>query len=181
MGANFSTFKPEFNTFHAVLMNYDAPADRWPAPLKASFEDYMKNGGGLVAVHAADNAFASWPAFNDMTVWAVGAIEASRPVHIGTTATASSSRIPLPARGQPWPARAVSSHPARQRSSHHQGAASGLDAPGRRVMRAAAWPGQEHDSAGNCLLRSGQRRYQDMTNRNSWCSRMARAACFTPR
>jgi type 1 glutamine amidotransferase len=48
-------------------MNYDAPADRWPAPLKASFEDYMKNGGGLVAVHAADNAFASWPAFNDMT------------------------------------------------------------------------------------------------------------------
>ncbi|HZM95777.1 MAG TPA: ThuA domain-containing protein [Vicinamibacterales bacterium] len=67
VGANFSTFKPEFNTFHAVLMNYDAPADRWPAPLKASFEDYMKNGGGLVAVHAADNAFASWPAFNDMT------------------------------------------------------------------------------------------------------------------
>jgi type 1 glutamine amidotransferase len=47
-------------------MNYDAPDDRWPASIKTSFEDYMKKGGGLVSVHAADNAFAGWAAFNEM-------------------------------------------------------------------------------------------------------------------
>jgi len=34
--------------------------------LKASFERYMTGGGGLVSVHAADNAFAEWTAFNEM-------------------------------------------------------------------------------------------------------------------
>jgi uncharacterized protein len=34
--------------------------------LKASFEKYMLNGGGLVVVHASDNAFPEWPAFNEM-------------------------------------------------------------------------------------------------------------------
>src|SRR5262245_1251999 len=67
VGADFSAFKPDFDTFHAVVMNYDAPDERWPATLKSSFEEYMKGGGGLVAVHAADNAFAGWQAFNEMT------------------------------------------------------------------------------------------------------------------
>ena len=47
-------------------MNYDAPDERWPAALKTSFEDYVRDGGGLVSVHAADNAFPGWPAFNEM-------------------------------------------------------------------------------------------------------------------
>jgi uncharacterized protein len=49
-----------------VVLNYDAPDERWPADLKAAFEQYMKNGGGLVSVHAADNAFSGWKAFNEM-------------------------------------------------------------------------------------------------------------------
>jgi type 1 glutamine amidotransferase len=61
-----TTFTPEFSKYKAIVMNYDAPDERWPASLKASFEDYMKKGGGLVAVHAADNAFAGWTAFNEM-------------------------------------------------------------------------------------------------------------------
>jgi len=61
-----TTFAPEFGKYKAIVMNYDAPDDRWPASLKASFEDYMKKGGGLVSVHAADNAFAGWAAFNEM-------------------------------------------------------------------------------------------------------------------
>jgi len=63
-GEDFSGFKPDFSRYQVVVSNYDA-AD-WPADLKASFEQYMKNGGGLVTVHAADNAFAQWPAFNEM-------------------------------------------------------------------------------------------------------------------
>jgi uncharacterized protein len=61
-----SSFKPVFGDYRAIVMNYDAPDERWPAELKAAFEQYMTAGGGLVVVHAADNAFPGWPAFNDM-------------------------------------------------------------------------------------------------------------------
>lgn len=62
---DFSNFHPDFARYQVVLSNYDA--QDWPAPLKAEFEAYMKNGGGLVVVHGADNAFPAWPAFNEMT------------------------------------------------------------------------------------------------------------------
>ena len=65
-GASFSAFKPDFAKYQTVVFNYDAPDDRWPAELKASFERYVTNGGGVVIVHAADNAFPGWKAFNDM-------------------------------------------------------------------------------------------------------------------
>ena len=65
-GGDYSNFHPDFAKYPAVVLNYDAPDERWPADLKAAFEQYVKNGGGLVAVHAADNAFSGWPAFNQM-------------------------------------------------------------------------------------------------------------------
>lgn len=65
-GGDFSGFKPDFGKYQAIVFNYDAPDERWPAELKASFEKYVLNGGGFVSVHAADNAFANWPAFNEM-------------------------------------------------------------------------------------------------------------------
>ena len=65
-GSDFSAFSPAFSRFRAVVLNYDAPDERWPAALKTSFEQYVRNGGGLVVVHAADNAFPGWAAFNDM-------------------------------------------------------------------------------------------------------------------
>jgi type 1 glutamine amidotransferase len=65
-GADLSGFLPAFNRYQVVVLNYDAPDERWPASLKTSFEDFVKRGGGLVAVHAADNAFPGWPAFNEM-------------------------------------------------------------------------------------------------------------------
>lgn len=64
--ADFSRLAPPFANYRVVVMNYDAPDERWPASLKASFERYVSEGGGLVAVHAADNAFPGWPAFNEM-------------------------------------------------------------------------------------------------------------------
>ena len=42
-----TTFAPEFGKYKAVVMNYDAPDERWPASIKASFEQYMQKGGGL--------------------------------------------------------------------------------------------------------------------------------------
>ncbi len=54
----------DFSRYQVVVSNFDA-AD-WPAGLKSSFEAYVRNGGGLVTVHAADNAFGTWPEYNRM-------------------------------------------------------------------------------------------------------------------
>ena len=61
---DFSSFHPRFSDYRAIVSNLDSPT--WPAPLQAEFEKYIKDGGGLVVVHAADNAFAGWPAYNQM-------------------------------------------------------------------------------------------------------------------
>ena len=61
-----SEFQPDFRKYAAVVWNYDAPDDRWPASLKQSFEEYVQAGGGVVIVHASDNAFPNWTAFNEM-------------------------------------------------------------------------------------------------------------------
>jgi hypothetical protein len=66
-GGDFSKFRPDFGKYKVVVLNYDGTDDQWPADLKAGFEQYMRNGGGLVVVHAADNSFPGWPAYNLMT------------------------------------------------------------------------------------------------------------------
>lgn len=63
---DFAAFKPDFSKYAVVVWNYDAPDERWPAELKTSFENYVRNGGGFISVHAADNAFPNWAAFNEM-------------------------------------------------------------------------------------------------------------------
>ncbi|MGA7240254.1 MAG: ThuA domain-containing protein [Bryobacteraceae bacterium] len=65
-GGDFGGLKPDFGKYQVIVMNYDAPDERWPDSLKAAFEQYVRGGGGLVTVHAADNAFGGWPAFNEM-------------------------------------------------------------------------------------------------------------------
>ena len=55
-GGDFSAFKPDWSKYQVVVGNYDAPDDRWPDSLKASFAEYIRDGGGFVSVHAADNA-----------------------------------------------------------------------------------------------------------------------------
>ena len=62
---DFSNFRPELNQYKAIVMNYDGP--EWPAELRVQFEKYVAGGGGLVVVHAADNAFPNWVAYNLMT------------------------------------------------------------------------------------------------------------------
>jgi hypothetical protein len=65
-GADFATFRPNFSGYRVVVWNYDAPDERWPVDLKTAFEQYVTNGGGVVIVHAANNAFPGWTAFNEM-------------------------------------------------------------------------------------------------------------------
>jgi len=61
---DFSGFHPEFSKYQVVVSNVDSPS--WPENLRTQFEQYIRDGGGLVVVHAADNAFADWPAYNEM-------------------------------------------------------------------------------------------------------------------
>jgi hypothetical protein len=62
---DFSQFHPDWKQYQAIVMNYDGPS--WPEYLQTSFEKYVSDGGGLVIVHAADNAFPNWLAYNEMT------------------------------------------------------------------------------------------------------------------
>jgi len=61
---DFSNFNPRFNQYKALVMNYDGPD--WPSALETQFEQYVSAGGGLIIVHAADNSFPNWPAYNQM-------------------------------------------------------------------------------------------------------------------
>ena len=62
---DFSNFHPDWSHYQAIVMNYDGPS--WPDDLRASFEKYVSDGGGLVIVHAANNSFPAWTAYNEMT------------------------------------------------------------------------------------------------------------------
>jgi type 1 glutamine amidotransferase len=46
-------------------MNYTG--DSWSAATQKALEKYMRDGGGLVIYHAANNAFPKWKAWNEMT------------------------------------------------------------------------------------------------------------------
>jgi len=63
-GKDLIGFKPSFSAYDLVVVNYDG--DPWPAETRSAFTNYMRDGGGLVVVHSADNAFGDWPEFNEM-------------------------------------------------------------------------------------------------------------------
>ena len=62
--ASLAAFKPDFAKYKVIVMNYNGAM--WGEATRKAFEDYMSGGGGLVVVHAADNSFAAWPAYNEM-------------------------------------------------------------------------------------------------------------------
>jgi type 1 glutamine amidotransferase len=57
-------FKPDFAKYKVIVMNYNGAM--WGDATRKAFEKYMSEGGGMVVVHAADNSFAQWPAYNEM-------------------------------------------------------------------------------------------------------------------
>ncbi|GAB2545296.1 ThuA domain-containing protein [Spirosoma aerophilum] len=61
-----SSFHPDFSNYDLVVCNFGWNAAPWSDETQADFEKFMKNGGGLVVVHAADNSFPMWPAYNKM-------------------------------------------------------------------------------------------------------------------
>jgi type 1 glutamine amidotransferase len=47
-----------------IVNNYNGP--EWGTAMKDAFTEFVMNGGGLVNVHAANNAFTGWDNFNEM-------------------------------------------------------------------------------------------------------------------
>ena len=59
-------FAPNFSDYDVVISNFGWRAAPWPEQTRADFESYVKGGGGFVCVHAADNSFPDWNAYNEM-------------------------------------------------------------------------------------------------------------------
>lgn len=60
------SFAPNFGAYDLVISNMGWKASDWSASVKQNFEKYIQNGGGLVVVHAANNSWGNWPAYNKM-------------------------------------------------------------------------------------------------------------------
>jgi len=63
-GESLDKFNPKFKNYDVVISTYDG--DSWAQRTKRNLENYLAKGGGLVIVHAADNAFPGWEAYNRM-------------------------------------------------------------------------------------------------------------------
>jgi hypothetical protein len=63
-------WRPQFDKYEVVVNNFNGghldDGLRWPPDVEAALETYLRQGGGLVNVHAANNAFLHWEAFNEM-------------------------------------------------------------------------------------------------------------------
>ncbi|MEO5774171.1 MAG: ThuA domain-containing protein [Sphingomicrobium sp.] len=66
----WAKWRPHFAGHAVVLSNFnggDQPnAIQWPDEVRRSFESYVRKGGGFVSLHAANNAFPGWTAYEEM-------------------------------------------------------------------------------------------------------------------
>ena len=61
---DWDKWRPVFDNYDVVVSNYNG--QMWPGEVRTSFMNFVKDGGGFVVVHAADNAFSMWPEYNEM-------------------------------------------------------------------------------------------------------------------
>ncbi len=59
-------FSPSFAEYDVIISNLGWKASPWPEATKAAFEDFVHSGGGFVVIHAANNSFGDWVAYNEM-------------------------------------------------------------------------------------------------------------------
>jgi uncharacterized protein len=64
LDARWAQWSVDFKQHQAVVLNYNGPD--WPRAMQTAFIDYVRGGGGVVLIHAANNGFTSWPEFNAM-------------------------------------------------------------------------------------------------------------------
>jgi len=59
-------YAPDFSKYDVIISNFGWRAASWPDQTQLAFEKYIAGGGGFVSVHAADNCFPEWDAYNRM-------------------------------------------------------------------------------------------------------------------
>lgn len=64
-GEDMSKFSVDFAKYDVVVLDYNG--DAWSQSVKDDFIEYVKNGGGIVVYHAANNAFPEWKEYNEIT------------------------------------------------------------------------------------------------------------------
>jgi uncharacterized protein len=68
--ADWDQWRPHFAGYQAVILNFNSgytpDSLRWPSAVETDFEAYVRAGGGAVFLHAANNSFRSWKAYNQM-------------------------------------------------------------------------------------------------------------------
>ena len=60
----WNDWDPQFSQYDVILNNYYG--DMWPEPVRASFLEYVCEGGTVLNVHAANNAFNGWKEYEQM-------------------------------------------------------------------------------------------------------------------
>ena len=63
-GGDMKTFDPDFSKYSVVVLDYNG--DSWSDKTKTAFLTWVKNGGGVVVYHAADNSFPDWKEYNEI-------------------------------------------------------------------------------------------------------------------
>jgi enterochelin esterase-like enzyme/type 1 glutamine amidotransferase len=61
-------WRPKFSDYDVVIQNCNdlKGGSPWPREVQVAFENFVTNGGGVYVWHSANNAFANWPAYNEM-------------------------------------------------------------------------------------------------------------------
>lgn len=65
----WAQWRPNFSSYGVVILNWNNIRHseiRWPRPVELALEAYVQGGGGLLAFHSANNAFAHWPEYDRM-------------------------------------------------------------------------------------------------------------------
>ena len=61
-------WRPKFQNYDVVIQtcNDIKQGPSWPAEVQTAFVKFVQDGGGVYIFHSAQNAFAHWPAYNDI-------------------------------------------------------------------------------------------------------------------
>ena len=62
--AKWRQSRPGLSEYDVIIGNYNG--EPWPEEVRTDFVQYVRDGGGFVSVHAADNSFPEWAEYNDM-------------------------------------------------------------------------------------------------------------------
>ena len=62
-------WRPRFSEYDVVILNWNniqATEVRWPRAVELDLEAHVRDGGGMLAFHSANNAFPHWPEYERM-------------------------------------------------------------------------------------------------------------------